>query len=64
MKYLVAILVFALGVAGIVGGGYDDSPGAQVLGLCLSSWRSSWAYGPLGAAGRGPSRPSRSAIGR
>ena len=35
MKYLVAILVFALGVAGIVGGGYDDSPGAQVLGLLL-----------------------------
>lgn len=35
MKYLVVILVIALGVAGIVYGGVDDSPGGQLLGILL-----------------------------
>jgi drug/metabolite transporter (DMT)-like permease len=35
MKYLVAILVIALGVAAIVYGGHDDSPGAQLIGVLL-----------------------------
>ena len=35
MKYLVAILLVALGVAGIVAGGADDSPGLQLLGLLV-----------------------------
>ena len=35
MKYLVVILVIALGVAGIVYGGIDDSPGGQLLGVLL-----------------------------
>ena len=39
MKYLVVILVIALvialGVAGIMYGGIDDSPGGQLLGVLL-----------------------------
>ena len=35
MKYLVVILVIALGVAGIVYGGVDDSSGGQLLGILL-----------------------------
>ena len=35
MKYLVVILAIALGVAGIVYGGIDDSPGGQLLGVLL-----------------------------
>ena len=35
MKYLVVILAIALGVAGIVYGGVDDSPGGQLLGVVL-----------------------------
>ena len=38
MKYLVAILAIlaiALGVAGIVYGGADDSPGLQLIGVVL-----------------------------
>ena len=35
MKYFVAILVIALGVAAIVYGGADDSPGAQLIGVLL-----------------------------
>jgi hypothetical protein len=35
MKYLVAIGVFALGVAAVVFGGYDDAPGAQLIGVVL-----------------------------
>ena len=35
MKYLVAILVFAIGAAGVVAGEADDSPGLQLLGVVL-----------------------------
>ena len=35
MKYLVVILAIALGVAAIVYGGFDDSPGGQLLGVLL-----------------------------
>ena len=35
MKYVVAILAFVLGATGIVAGGIDDSPGAQLLGVVL-----------------------------
>ena len=38
MKYLIAVvaaLVIALGVAGIVAGEADDSPGLQLLGVVL-----------------------------
>ncbi|HEX6757155.1 MAG TPA: hypothetical protein VF086_01905 [Propionibacteriaceae bacterium] len=35
MKYFVAILAIAIGVAGVVAGGADDSPGLQLLGLLL-----------------------------
>ena len=35
MKYLLAVLVFALGVAAVVAGGYDDAPGAQLIGVVL-----------------------------
>jgi hypothetical protein len=35
MKYLVVILAIALGVAAIVAGGFDDAPGAQLIGLVL-----------------------------
>ncbi|MFF5181314.1 hypothetical protein ACFY2Q_25080 [Micromonospora sp. NPDC000316] len=35
MTYLVAVLAAALGVAGVVHGEADDSPGLQVLGAAL-----------------------------
>jgi hypothetical protein len=35
MKYIVAILGVAIGVAGIVAGGADDSPGLQLLGVVV-----------------------------
>jgi hypothetical protein len=35
MKYILAILAIALGVAGIVYGEADDSPGLQLLGVVL-----------------------------
>ena len=38
MKYLVAVLLAALGTAGIVAGGADDSPGLQLLGVLVIAW--------------------------
>ena len=35
MKYIVAILCVAIGVAGIVAGGADDSPGLQLVGVVV-----------------------------
>ena len=35
MKYFVAILAISIGVAGIVAGGVDDSPGLQLLGVLI-----------------------------
>ena len=35
MKYIVAILAVAIGVAGIVAGGADDSLGLQLLGVVV-----------------------------
>ena len=35
MKYLIAVLAIALGVAGIVYGEADDSPGLQLIGVAL-----------------------------
>ncbi|MFI0793059.1 hypothetical protein ACH4OY_10210 [Micromonospora rubida] len=35
MRYLVAVLAVAIGVAGIVRGEADDSPGLQFLGVAL-----------------------------
>lgn len=35
MKYFVATLVIAFGVAAIVYGGADDSPGGQLIGVLL-----------------------------
>jgi hypothetical protein len=35
MKYVVAVLAIVIGAAGIVAGGVDDAPGAQLLGLLL-----------------------------
>lgn len=35
MRYFLAILALAIGVAGIVYGGADDSPGLQLLGVLL-----------------------------
>ena len=35
MTYLIAVLVLAVGVAGMVAGEADDSPGLQLLGLLL-----------------------------
>jgi drug/metabolite transporter (DMT)-like permease len=35
MKYFVAILAIAIGVAGVVAGGIDDSPGGRLLGVLL-----------------------------
>jgi hypothetical protein len=35
MNYFVAILAIAIGVAGVVAGGADDSPGLQLLGVLL-----------------------------
>ncbi len=35
VSYLVAVIVLALGVTGIIAGGADDSPGLQLLGLLV-----------------------------
>ena len=35
MNYFTVILAVALGVAVIVYGGHDDSPGAQLIGVLL-----------------------------
>jgi hypothetical protein len=35
MKYFVVVLAIALGVAGVVAGGIDDSPGFQLLCILL-----------------------------
>jgi hypothetical protein len=35
MKYLIAILALALGVAAITYGGADDSPGLQLIGVLI-----------------------------
>jgi drug/metabolite transporter (DMT)-like permease len=35
MKYLIVILAIAVGVAGVVAAGIDDSPGGQLLGVLL-----------------------------
>jgi hypothetical protein len=35
MRYIVAILAVAIGVAAIVAGGADDSPGLQLLGVVV-----------------------------
>jgi len=35
MKYVVAVLAIAIGVAGVVAGGADDAPGLQLLGVLL-----------------------------
>ena len=35
MKYWIVILAIALGVAGVVAGGIDDSPGLQLIGVVL-----------------------------
>jgi hypothetical protein len=33
MKYVAVVLAIALGVAGVVAGGIDDSPGFQLLSV-------------------------------
>ena len=35
MKYFVVILAIAIGIAGVVAGGIDDAPGAQLVGVLL-----------------------------
>jgi drug/metabolite transporter (DMT)-like permease len=35
MKYVVAVLAIAIGVAGVVAGGADDSPGLQLIGVVI-----------------------------
>jgi hypothetical protein len=35
MKYFVAVLARAIGVAGVVAGEADDSPGLQLLGVLI-----------------------------
>ena len=35
MSYLLALLLLALGAAGVVAGEADDSPGLQLLGVLL-----------------------------
>ena len=35
MTYVVAVLAIAVGVAAVVAGGADDSPGLQLLGVLL-----------------------------
>jgi hypothetical protein len=35
MRYVIAILGIVIGVAGIVAGGLDDAPGAQLLGVVI-----------------------------
>jgi hypothetical protein len=59
MKYVVAILAIAIGVAGVVAGGADDSPGLQLLDVLLiigavvlgvrMVLRSRWYVQPLSA---------------
>lgn len=36
MRYLLAVLAVAIGVAAVLAGGADDSPGLQALGLVLA----------------------------
>ena len=36
MTYLGAFFLLVLGVAGVVAGGADDSPGLQLIGLLLA----------------------------
>lgn len=46
VNLVLAVLVVALGVAAVVAGGYDDSPGLQgigvvlVVGAVVAGWRS------------------------
>jgi drug/metabolite transporter (DMT)-like permease len=35
VRYLIAVLLAAVGVVGIVAGGADDSPGLQLLGVLV-----------------------------
>jgi hypothetical protein len=35
MTYVLVVLAIAIGVAAIVAGGYDDAPGAQLIGLVI-----------------------------
>jgi drug/metabolite transporter (DMT)-like permease len=35
MRYIVVILAIAIGVAGVVAAGIDDSPGGQLLSVLL-----------------------------
>ena len=35
MKYLIPVLVLLLGVAAVVAGGADDSPGLQLIGVLI-----------------------------
>jgi hypothetical protein len=35
ITYVIAVLAIALGVVGVVAGGADDSPGAQLFSLVL-----------------------------
>jgi len=35
MKYFVVILAIAISIAGVVAGGVDDAPGAQLVGVLL-----------------------------
>lgn len=45
MKALLAILAIAFGAAGIVLGGMDDAPGAQLMGILLiAGVGSTWLY--------------------
>ena len=36
MRYLLALALLALGVAGVIAGEADDSPGLQLLGALLA----------------------------
>ena len=36
MRYLLALVLLALGVAGVIAGEADDSPGLQLLGALLA----------------------------
>lgn len=35
MKYLLVVLAIAIGIAAVVAGGIDDSPGGQLIGVLL-----------------------------
>ena len=35
MRYVIVVALAALGVAGVVAGGADDSPGLQLLGVLM-----------------------------